>query len=233
MNAESEGNDGRIRLVLVDDHPIVLVGLRARLDMVPHMTVVGVSRSGLEALALVERVCPHVTVVDIGMEGMTGISLTAALVQRQPAVRVLVLSMHDRPAYVRGAFDAGARGYVLKGSDSQDIVNGIEVVAKGGLYYGTGVPVPGEEQAMPRPTPAELKVLRLLANGYRNKEVAEQMGISLKTAEKHRLNLRSKLMLDTVIDMKHYLEAHAWSTWEGEPSPEGSPDGSSTRRRET
>lgn len=194
-----------IRLVIVDDHPLVRDGLRARLEAVPRIEVVGEAGSGAEAMVLAERQAPELMLVDIGMKDMNGIRLTGELGQRFPAIRVLILSMYDNAEYVAGAVRAGARGYVLKDAGSQEIIAAIEAVAAGGSYYSAPL-----TRALVEPplvdslTDREREVLIHLAQGLDNKTIARQMHISVRTIETHRLSLRRKLGIESAVGLARY-----------------------------
>lgn len=202
-----------IRLALVDDHPLVRDGLRARLEAVPQFCVVGEAGGGVEALALAEAVQPDLMLIDVGMKDMSGIQLTARLQARCPAVRVLILSMYDHPEYVTSAARAGARGYVLKDAGSQEIIAAIEAVAAGGNYYSAAVaraaisaPAPAEDALTDR----EREVLILLAQGLSNKAAARELGISVRTAETHRLSLRRKLGIESATGLVRFALERGW-----------------------
>lgn len=193
-----------IRLVIVDDHPLVRDGLRARLEAVPRFEVIGEAGSGAEALALAERT-PELMLVDIGMKDMSGIRLTEELGRRHPTVRVLILSMYDNAEYVAGAIRAGARGYVLKDASSQEIIAAIEAVAAGGTYYSAPL-----ARALVEPPPVdnlterEREVLIQLAQGLDNKTIARRLNISVRTIETHRLSLRRKLGIEGAVGLAKY-----------------------------
>ncbi|MFC4159366.1 response regulator transcription factor [Chitinimonas lacunae] len=202
-----------IRLALVDDHPLVRDGLRARLEAVPDFQVVGEAGSGAEALALAETVQPDLMLVDVGMKDMSGIQLTSLLHGRHPTLRVLILSMYDHPEYVTSAARSGARGYVLKDAGSQEIIAAIKAVAAGGNYYSAAVvqaalaPAAPAEAAL---TEREREVLILLAQGLSNKAAARQLGISVRTAETHRLSLRRKLGIESTTGLVRFALERGW-----------------------
>jgi len=133
------GAPGMVRLVIVDDHSLVRDGLRARLSVVAGLQVIGEAASGAEALALAGALAPDLMLVDVGMRGMNGIELATALRQQHPAIRVLMLSMYDNREYVISAIRAGARGYVLKESPTEDILAAISAVWAGGNYFSAPV----------------------------------------------------------------------------------------------
>ena len=203
-----------IRIVIVDDHSLVRDGLRARLSVVPGLQVVGEAASGEQALALVAVDAPDLMLVDVGMRGMNGIELATALRERHPAIRVLMLSMYDNREYVLSAIRAGARGYVLKESPTEEIIAAIGAVWAGGNYYSAQVSnlvaqVGGMASQL---TAREHEVLLLLAHGRSNKVVARQLHISVRTVETHRLSLRRKLGVDSASELLKITLANGWTT---------------------
>ena len=203
-----------VRLLLVDDHPLVRDGLRARLDAVPQIEVVGEAGSGEEALQMLDTLEPYpdLALIDVGMRGMNGIELAAALHALHPGIAVLVLSMYANTEYVTKSIQAGARGYVLKDSPSREIIAAITAVAEGGIFYGTGVPIAliqGRHDGHML-TDREREVLILVAKGQSNKRVAQTLNISVRTVETHRLSLRRKLDIDTAAGLVKYALEQGW-----------------------
>ena len=144
-----------IRLLLVDDHPLVRDGLRARLEAVPGFEVVGEAANAEEAHAQLESLQPTLVLMDVGIKGVNGIDLTAALLEREPALLVLMLCMYDNPEYVQRAMQAGARGYVLKDAPASEIIAAIEAVAGGGTFLSPAV----SDAAVPQPGAAAAAVV--------------------------------------------------------------------------
>ncbi|MES3014617.1 MAG: response regulator transcription factor [Pseudomonadota bacterium] len=203
-----------IRLVIVDDHSLVRDGLRARMSVVAGLEVVGEAASGAEALVLAEQLVPDLMLVDVGMRAMNGIELATALRQRHPAIRVLMLSMYDNREYVLSAIRAGARGYVLKESPTEEILAAISAVWSGGTYFSAQVSsvVAQGGTSAPQLTAREHEVLLLLAHGRSNKVVAQQLDISVRTVETHRLSLRRKLGVDSASDLLKIAVTNGWTT---------------------
>lgn len=190
-----------IRLMLVDDHPLVRDGLRARLDAVPGLAVVAEAGDAQTALQEAERARPDIVLMDIGLRGTNGIEATRALRAAQPGLRVLVLSMHDNPAYVRAAQQAGARGYLVKDCLAEDIVHAVRSVMAGeDLLAAPEVPPaaeaidPAASSGLPL-TPREREVLALIAEGLSSREIGARLAMSTRTVETHRTHLRRKLHL--------------------------------------
>jgi two-component system response regulator NreC len=189
----------KIRLLLADDHAILRAGLRMLLDAQPDMLVVGEAADGEEAVrrALVTR--PDVAVVDLTMPGLSGVETLQRLRRELPSARLLVLTMHEDPGYARMAQAAGASGHVIKDSDSSELLSAIRAVHRGRTFVQIGAGAGAETldlaalPAMPTLSPRELQVLRLLARGHTNREVAALLTLSVKTVETHRSRLGDKL----------------------------------------
>jgi DNA-binding NarL/FixJ family response regulator len=201
-----------IRIMLVDDHPLVRDGLRARLEAVPHLLVVAEAGCGPEALALAGSTRIDLVLMDITMRDGGGIEATAQLARQHPGIAVLVLSMHDKIEYVTQAMGAGARGYVLKDAPGKDIVLAIETVMAGGIYYSAALArqlaqpaAPGAEVLSTR----EQEVLRHIANGEPNKRIARELDLSVRTVETHRLNIKRKLGIEGQAELIRYAVRHA------------------------
>ena len=189
------------RLILVDDHPLVRDGLRARLEAVPNLEVVGEAGAADEALALAAKQSPDLALMDIGMSGMNGIALAGVFHEQFPAIRVLMLSMHDNIEYLTQAVRAGASGYVLKDSPATEIVQAIAAVLDGRTFFSAGLGARMiQASAMRTPveqlTPRERDILDALAEGLSSKQIAQRNGLSVRTVETHRLNMKRKLDIE-------------------------------------
>jgi two-component system, NarL family, nitrate/nitrite response regulator NarL len=186
------------RLILVDDHPLVRDGLRARLEAVPGFIVVGEAGNADEAIALATGHQPDLVLMDVGMNGIT---LARVFHERIPGIRVLMLSMHDNIEYVTQAVQAGASGYVLKDSPATEIIRAISAVLGGQTFFSAGLGVRMiQASAAPTPlarlTPRERYILDALAEGLSSKQIAQRNALSVRTVETHRLNLKRKLDID-------------------------------------
>jgi DNA-binding NarL/FixJ family response regulator len=175
------------RLILVDDHPLVRDGLRARLEAVRNLEVVGEAGNAQEALALAAR--------------MNGIALAGMFHERFPAIRVLMLSMHDNLEYVTQAVRAGASGYVLKDSPATEIIQAIGAVLEGKQFFSAGlgarlIQASAMQSPVERLTPRERDILDALAEGLSSKQIAQRNDLSVRTVETHRLNLKRKLDIE-------------------------------------
>ena len=208
--------DSTIRVLLVDDHPLLRDGVRMRLHVTPHIRVIGEAGNAYEAAQLTERMRPDIVLTDIRMPDANGIQMARAFRDRFPATRVLILSMHHDAEYVERAIAFGVRGYVLKDGPSQQLVEAVDEVHRGGRYFSPELAVPDDEDMPPEVTrashqltPREAAVLSLLAEGHSNKEIAHALGASVRTVETHRLHLRRKLRIDGQAALVKYAVAYA------------------------
>ena len=194
------------RLLLVDDHPLVRDGLRMRLEAA-DLSVVGEAGNADEALALAASLEPDLALMDIGMNGMNGITLAGVFHERFPGIRVLMLSMHDNVEYVTQAVRAGASGYLLKDSPA------IGTVLAGQTFFSEGLAarmIHASTTASPldRLTPRERDILDALAEGLSSKQIAQQTGLSVRTVETHRLNLKRKLEIEGQAELIKFAVEH-------------------------
>jgi len=204
-----------IRLLLIDDHPLVRDGLRLRLETVPRLRVVGEAGNAAAALAFLAGchaddpqgdTLPHLVLMDLNMPGVGGLELTAQLHERYPQIAVLVLSMHDNPEYMVQAVKAGARGYLLKDEPAEEIITAISAVMEGRSYFSAAAAVRLSSASAPATllTQRERDVLRHIASGQANKQIAHALGLSVRTVETHRLNIKRKLGIDGQAELIKY-----------------------------
>ena len=195
----------KIRVLLADDHAILRAGVRMLLDAQPDMAVVAEAADGEEAIQRAGDTQPDVAVVDLTMPGLTGVETLERLRREVPATRLLVLTMHDDPAYARLALAAGAAGHVIKDADSSELVAAIRAVHRGRTFIQVGAEAAAtaapERTAAPALSPRERQVLELLAHGHTNREVADRLSLSVKTVETHRSRLSEKLGLHSRADL--------------------------------
>ncbi|HVH50974.1 MAG TPA: response regulator transcription factor [Gaiellaceae bacterium] len=204
-----------IRVVVVDDHAVVRSGLRLLLEREPGIVAVDEAATADEALFRVIEHKPDVLLIDVTMPGTSGIEAIPKLLGSSPDTKVLVLSMHDDPRYVRDAFAAGASGYVLKEAADSEVVAAIREVAGGGSYVNPAlgarmVAAEAKEAAEAESDPLserEHEVLRLLALGHTNQEIAKALYISVRTAETHRAHIMRKLGLSSRAELVRYALA--------------------------
>jgi len=198
--------------MLVDDHPLVRDGLRARLEAVAGFEVVAEAGCADEALQHAHKLHIDLILMDINLRsGTNGIDLTAQFHAAFPEIAILILSMHDKAEYVMQSIQAGARGYVLKDAPGQDIVHAIETVISGGIYYSAAL-----AKTLSRPmlpgfllTSRERQVLQRIGHGESNKQIARALDLSVRTVETHRLNIKRKLGIDGQAELiKFAVENH-------------------------
>lgn len=207
----SAGGRAPIRILLVDDHPLVRDGLRARLSLAEGLETVGEAGNAAEALARLAETRPDLVLMDVGMKDINGIELTRLLLERAPALRVLMLSMYDNPEYVQRALQAGACGYVLKDAPAGEILAAIDAVAAGGTFLSPGVSRRLFRNQAPRPllSARESEILSALARGASSKQIAGDLGLSVRTVETHRQNIKRKLEIDGQAELIKYAVEHA------------------------
>lgn len=192
-----------VRILLVDDHPLVRDGLRARLESVAHFTLVGEAENAAQALHHAANQPIDLVLMDINLVGINGIELANQFHLCHPNIAVLMLSMHDRAEYVLQAIQAGARGYVLKDAPATDIISAIETVMEGGIYYSERIAAQLATPMTPASllTPRENEVLQAIATGKSNKHIARDLNLSVRTVETHRLNIKRKLGIEGQADL--------------------------------
>jgi two-component system response regulator NreC len=196
----------RVRVLIADDHSVVRSGLRMLIASQPDMEVIGEAGDGAETIAKASATKPDVVVLDLSMPKSRSTQTIERLVRLDPSPRVLVLTMHDDPAYFRSALVAGASGYVVKNAADVELLTAIRAVSRGRTFVDlarpTGAPLARSPAAMSaasrsrkRLSRREVEVLRLLAQGYTNQEAAERLSVSIKTVETYRKRLHEKLEL--------------------------------------
>lgn len=206
-----------VRILIADDHAIVRQGLKMILESLSDMVVVGEAGDGREALAQAEAQKPDVIIMDIAMPELNGIEATRMICKRLPAIRVIMLSMHQTNEHVFRAMQAGARAYLLKDSAGFSVVNAVRAVMRGQLYFGEGIEAPNKlksgSHALPQSpldslSRRELETLQLVAEGKSNAAIAEILNISPKSVETYRSRLMLKLDVSTVSDLVKYALLH-------------------------
>jgi DNA-binding NarL/FixJ family response regulator len=212
----------KIRIVLADDHPIVLDGLRNLIRAEPDFELVGEAASGLSALKIIREQRPDVAVLDISMPELNGILLSRRLAGEMPALRLLVLTLHEDRAYLNQALEAGVRGYVLKRSAVENLVQAIRAVMVGGLYIDPAIVgrvfeskqvnkrLAARKGVAPALTDREADVLKMAALGFTNKEIASRLDVGVKSIETYKARGLEKLGLKTRAELVRYASGQGW-----------------------
>ena len=197
----------KIRILLADDHQLMRSGIRLMLEREPDLSVLGEASDGREAVLLAKTLKPEVAVMDIGMPNLNGIEAAHQMTQENPALAIVIVSMHSDESYVLRALKAGARGYLLKDSAEADLIKAVHVVSAGKSFFSPAVSKvllddyvrklkrTGTEDAYDLLTPREREILQLIAEGKSNKDIANLLNLSVYTVESHRSNLMEKLNL--------------------------------------
>jgi len=207
----------KLRILIADDHGLVRRGARACLETRRGWRVVGEATNGREAIDMARQLKPDVAVVDIGMPELDGVEAARQIRDALPDTKVLVLTMHESDQMVRRALNAGAHGYVLKSDLTECLPKAVQAISEGQRFLTPkisdvvlgGFLKPKDqhqrgEQAGSRSTPREIEIIRLLAEGKSNKEIAALLGIAVRTVETHRSNIMRKLGLHSLADLIHY-----------------------------
>ncbi len=208
-----------LRILLADDHEVVRRGLCALLRAKPEWEVCGEAVDGREAVEKALALKPDVVILDVGMPNLNGLEATRQIIKARPQVRVLILTLHDSDQLVQEVLNAGARGFLLKSDAARDLVTAVEALRNNKIYFTPKVasmvlegflrrndsetsvgPLPPRSQLTPR----EREIVQLLAEGKSSRDVAEALGLSIKTAETHRANIMRKLNLHSVSDLVLY-----------------------------
>jgi DNA-binding NarL/FixJ family response regulator len=209
-----------IRVLLADDHAVVREGLKALIDRQQGMEVVGEAVDGPSAIALTAELDPDVVVVDVSMPELNGAQVTSRLREVRPDRKILALTVHEDKGYLRILLEAGAAGYVLKRAAASELVQAIRAVAAGGTYLdptlaGSVVddfvhPAPAREQNGVELSEREAEVVRLIALGYSNKEIASRLKLSVKTVETYKTRSMEKLHMRSRVDIVQYAARRGW-----------------------
>lgn len=214
----------KIKLLLVDDHPIVLDGIKSHLCAQPDFEVVGDAANGQDALRKAKLTLPDVVLMDISMPHMNGLEAMTNLRKQVPNAKVLILTMHDSKEYIAQVVRSGARGYLLKDSAPAELVGAIKAVHAGEVYFSPSVSkvlieemADGNKRSLDSPAPPPLtdrerEVLSLIAEGLLNKQIADRLGIGVRTIETHRERIMRKLDIHTVAGLTKYAIARGMTS---------------------
>jgi DNA-binding NarL/FixJ family response regulator len=214
-----------IRVLLADDHTLIRAGLRTLLESLQGVEVVGEAGDGHEALRLAEVLRPDVVLLDVGMPGLNGLEVAGRLVTSDPAIRVLILSMHTSEEYVLRALRAGCAGYLLKGSAVSELEIAVRAVARGETYLSPAVSkrvvddyvsrTGGAADPLDALTPRQREILQLAAEGHSSKEIAQTLGLSPRTVEAHRAQLMERLDIHDLAGLVRFAVRVGLVTGEG------------------
>jgi DNA-binding NarL/FixJ family response regulator len=207
----------RLRILVADDHELVRRGIRGLLGARRGWTVVGEAMNGREAIEKANRLKPDVAILDISMPDLDGLQATRQIRESTPNTEVVILTMHESDQMVRRVLDAGALGYVLKSDLATQLVKAVKNVSAGKLFLTprvsdivlkgflkTGSQPDQTQHSQARPTPREVEIIRFLAAGKANKEIAAELGITSRTVETHRAKIMLKLGLHSLAELIHY-----------------------------
>jgi len=207
--------NGRVKVLVVDDHEIVREGIRMVLAADPELEVVGVASSGEEAIDRVRELEPNVVLMDIGMPGLSGFEATRRIRESHPATQVVALTVHDSEGYVFQMLQAGATGYVVKRAPSEDVIAAVKRASQGEAVLHPSVAkllikdylsrvAKGEETSFDTLSDREREILKLIAEGRTNREIADTLFLSIKTVQAHRANLMRKLGMHDRTELVKY-----------------------------
>lgn len=212
-----------LRLLLADDHEVVRRGLRALLQVQPDWEICGEATDGREAVDKALAMNPDVVILDVGMPNLNGLEATRQILKAKPRIKILILTLHDSEQIVQEVLNAGARGFLLKSDAARDLVTAVEALRNNKIYFTPKVAsmvlegylqprsiAEASTDGSPRGllTPREREIVQLLAEGKSSREVADSLGLSVKTAETHRANIMRKLKLHSVSDLVLYAVRH-------------------------
>lgn len=207
-----------LRVLLADDHAVVREGLKSLVNAQPDMTVCGEAGDGPAAIAVAGQCAPDVAVVDVSLPGLNGAEVTARLREECPACKVLALTVHEDRSYLRLLLAAGAAGYVLKRAAATELIQAVRAVAAGGTYLDPSLAgavvnqmkLNGGTGATAELSDREAEVVRAIARGYSNKEIASRLNLSVKTVETYKTRSLEKLNLRSRVDIVRYAHTRGW-----------------------
>ncbi len=207
-----------IRVLIADDHAIVRAGLRALIKSEPSLELVGEAAGGYEAIELAGKTLPDILVLDLSMPDLDGIAVTKAVRLQFPDLRILILTVHEDEALLRETVKSGASGYILKRAAEAELISAIQIVMRGDLYVDPSMvrsllsdaikPSPAHRESIEPLTAREKEVLKLIVQGYTNRQIGEELNISVRTVEGHRANLSEKLGLHSRVELVRYAREH-------------------------
>lgn len=207
------------RILIVDDHDLLRAGIHALLDDVPDLEVVGEATCAKEAVLLAETLAPHIILLDISLPDMNGLELAQQLMRLKPRPYILLVTIHQDKVFLQESLALGVSGYILKKASKSELIDAIQAVVRGEIYVHPALTKfllnrtteknnTLKENALKLLTNREVEVLRLLAIGYSNQQIADQLTLSVRTVESHRANIIRKLDLRTRLDLVRYAIKH-------------------------
>jgi two-component system, NarL family, response regulator NreC len=207
------------RVLIADDHAIVRAGLRSLLDEEVELDLVGEAVGGYEAIDLIEKTNPDVLILDLSMPDLDGISVTRKIKLQFPNLKILILTLHDDEALLKEAIKAGAAGYILKRAAEAELISAIQVILRGDLYIDPSMvrslieETPNARINKKDPaeslTPRETEILKLIVEGYTNRQIGQELNISVRTVEGHRANISDKLGLHSRVELVRYARQNS------------------------
>jgi len=217
------------KILIADDHWVIRAGLRALLNSTPNVEVVGEAGDGYEVLEKLDTLQPDIILMDLSMPNLDGIETTRQVMKKAPSVKILILTIHEDEGLLKEAIKSGAAGYIVKRAAESELNTAIRAIQQGNMYVHPALTralmrdispvteptmIPLEEL-----TPREIDVLRLLARGYTNRQIADELSISPRTVEGHRANLSNKLGRSSRVDLVNYAEEHGLLDFGNPKSP--------------
>lgn len=210
--------NNRIRIILADDHPVVISGVKNSLADAKQIHVIGEVTDGTKVISAVQKLRPDVLLLDIAMPGMNGLQITRRLAKAAPDVKILAFTMHDDKEYVLEVVHSGAKGYVLKDTSTSELVRAIETVFNGGTFFSHpvsqillddqfGVKTNHRTPTVSQLTERECEILSFLASGLSNKMIADKLKVSMRTIQTHRQHIMRKLDIHTAVDLTRFAIA--------------------------
>jgi DNA-binding NarL/FixJ family response regulator len=206
-----------VRILLADDHDVVRRGLRMLLQEHAGWEICGEAMTGREAVDLAREMQPDVAIIDLMMPDLNGLGVTSQIRKASERTQVLIFTMHHNETLIHGVLEAGARGYLLKTDAEQHVVTAVETLLRGQPYFSaqvsetvlegflrSGRHAAADSAVVPRLTPREREIIQLLAEGHRNKKIAQMLGISIKTVETHRTALMRKIGVKSIVELVRY-----------------------------
>jgi DNA-binding NarL/FixJ family response regulator len=210
----------RLRVLIADDHPVVLAGVRTVLNGDPGLEIIGEARDGETALRMANELDPAIMVLDLSMPGLNGVEVTRQLLAQPSNCKVVVLTVHEDRAYLRKLIEVGAVGYVLKRSVEEDLLRAIHAVASGGMYLDPSIAAHAVDKILDKASEAatagadlserEVEVLRLTSVGHSNKAIANILNISVRSVETYKARAMDKLGFDNRVDLVGYAVEKGW-----------------------